>query len=377
MSVALRLGLVHAATDLATITAMVRATGLHADAPGAVLAWFLVYDVLAFGGQPIIGLVVDRVRPGPVVLAGLTVTAAGVAVATAGGAPSSGVGILVVLLAALGNAVTHVGAGAAVLRRDLTRAAPAGLLVAPGALGLALGLWFGREPGLGPTWWVAIPLLAAAVLAWRLGRSGRLDASTPGHLRGSGERLTPVPAAAAAAVAGTLLLTSVAIRSLVGGAATRGYGPGLSLTLGIPLAAFAGKALGGLLADRVGWLRTTVVALAVSVPLLTVEHESAALLLAGLLVFQTTMPVTLVAVGRLLPARPATAFGLPCAALLAGSLPASFAWGAPMCARPLLGAWVAASALVAWGGLRSAGLRWERLAPDDTADAVVRAQVTR
>lgn len=379
MTVALLLGLVHAATDLATVTAMVRASGLHADTAGAVFAWFLVYDVLAFAGQPLVGVVADRLRAGPVVLAGLGLTGCAVVLASLGSGPGVAVGLAAVAVAGLGNAVTHVGAGVAVLRGDPTRATPAGLLVAPGALGLGLGLWFGRDAGLGATWWVAVPLAGAAALALHLHRAGRLEPPISGAWPGAwpgaqvpagrgatgspGERLVAVPGRRLAATAVGLLLVSVAIRSLVGASAGRGYDAGWWLAAGVPLAACAGKALGGVVADRAGWLPATVGALLVSLPLLAVQHVHPAVLLAGLLAFQTTMPVTLVAVGRLLPGRPGTAFGLPCAALLVGSLPASFSWGAALSARPALAGWIAVSAAALWGGLRVTGLRWRRGAP--------------
>ncbi len=372
MTVALLLGLVHAVTDLATVTAMVRATGLHTDTAGAVFAWFLVYDVLAFGGQPLIGLVADRLRAGPVVLAGLTLTGGAVGLACLGSGESLAVGMAAVVVAGLGNAVTHVGAGVVVLRGDLTCATPAGLLVAPGALGLGLGLWFGRDAALGATWWVAVPLTAAAVLVRHLHRTGLLDARDPRAPSGTGERTMPAPGTVLVVVAVGLLLVSVAIRALVGASAARGYAGGAWLAAGIPLAACAGKALGGVVADRLGWLRATVGALLASLPLLGVQHSHPALLLVGLLVFQTTMPVTLVAVGRLLPERPGTAFGLPCAGLLVGSLPALLAWGAPMCVRAALAGWIALSAAAVWAGLRLTGLRWRRRAP---ASADERVQV--
>lgn len=373
MTVALLLGLVHAATDLATVTAMVRSTGLHADTAGAVFAWFVLYDVLAFGAQPIIGVVADRLRGGPVVLAGLALTGCAVGLASLGGGSDVALGLAAVAVAGVGNAVTHVGAGAVVLRGDLARATPAGLLVAPGALGLGLGLWFGRDAGLGPTWWVAVPLLGAVVLVLRLHLAGRLEPPFA-VADGSGERVPPPPRHVLAMAAGGLLLASVAVRSLVGASASRGYPSGAWLTVGIPVAACAGKALGGVVADRVGWLPTTVGALLASLPLLAVLHGHPALLLVGLLVFQTTMPVTLVTVGRLMPGRPGTAFGLPCVALLVGSLPASFAWGVPLSTRPALAGWIATSAVAAWGGLRLAGLRWRRTPPGQTT-APVRAAV--
>lgn len=359
--VAIQLGLVHAVTDAATITALFRATGLHAS-PGAVFGWVLAYDLLAFAGQPLLGPLVDRVPALRTLGSGLALTIAGVAVAAVGGGASSGVGIVAVVLAALGNAVTHLGAGVVVLRSGMTRATPAGLLVAPGALGLGVGLWFGRDPGLGPTWLVGVPVLLAVWGVVALERRGclRPPAAPAARAVTTGEPMLSLPARSVVVGLSVLLLISVAIRSLVGSSAARGYEAGAWLSVGVPVAAFAGKALGGVVADRAGWLATTVGALVLSAPVLAVRHDHPAALLAGLLLFQMTMPVTLVAVGRLLPDRPATAFGLPCLALVTGSLPAMFAWGADVTSRPVLGVWVLVSAGAAWAGLTGSGLGWRR-----------------
>jgi FSR family fosmidomycin resistance protein-like MFS transporter len=62
-------------------------------------------------------------------------------------------------------------------------------------------------------------------------------------------------------------------------------------------------------------------ALVLSAPLvsaLVLRPEAA---IAGMLLFQMTMPVTLKAFHHLLPGRPALAFGVPCLALFLGSLP--------------------------------------------------------
>src|SRR5665648_524820 len=292
-------------------------------------------------------------------------TAGAVSLATTGSAAA-------VILAGLGNAMFHLGAGAQVLRQGLTRAAPAGLLVAPGALGLALGVWFGKQPSAGPAWLIGLPVLVAVgvVVALRVpqwspsvvsaGDRPLLGVSQEMGARrrvtsGSGLSATSFGYAALA-----LLMTSIAVRSLVGGSASRGYHVGAWLLVGIPLVAFAGKALGGILADRFGWVRTTVTALLASAPLLAFTYPHPTMLLAGLLGFEMTMPVTLVAIARLMPDRLATGFALTCLALIVGGLPTMFPWGAALGAKPMLGLWIVISAVAAWGGLRLIGLTWRR-----------------
>lgn len=378
MHLAILLGLVHAAVDAATVTAVYRA-GWAAPAAPLAFAWVVTYDVLAFGLQPALGWLQDRrATPRIGMLVGLVASGAAVALAAAGSRAVPGTWALasVVVLAAVGNATFHLGAGAAVLGQGLERATPVGLLVAPGAAGLAAGVWFGRHPGAGPTWLALLAVLAGALVTARALRVGTPRAAggpaTPAPPAaavplggrpvgpGWGERLTEPPVRAAAGGVVVLLLLSVAIRALVGGAASRGYDADAWLVLGLPAVAVTGKALGGLVADRWGWVRTTVTALLVSGPLLAVGPAHPAVLLVALLVFQLTMPVTLVAVARIMRGHLATAFGLTCLALVLGALPTMFRWGDAAVARPLLGAWVVLSAAVAWAGLTGVGLGWRR-----------------
>jgi len=381
---ALILGVLHAFVDAATVTVLFRATTVDGLGPGTVFVAVLGYDLVAFGLQPLLGWVQDRfATPRTAMVAGLgftlgsivvleavsltgRMTAGAVSLATTGSAAA-------VILAGLGNAMFHLGAGAQVLRQGLSRAAPAGLLVAPGALGLALGVWFGKQPSAGPAWLIGLPVLVAVgvVVSLRVPQWSPTAVSAgdhrpllgvpqePGARRrvtsGSGLSATSFGYAALA-----LLMTSIAVRSLVGGSASRGYHVGAWLLVGIPLVAFAGKALGGILADRFGWVRTTVTALLVSAPLLAFTYPHPTMLLAGLLGFQMTMPVTLVAIARLMPDRLATGFGLTCLALIVGGLPTMFPWGAALGAKPILGLWIVISAAAAWGGLRLIGLTWRR-----------------
>ena len=359
MPLALLLGVFHAFTDAATVTVALRATSSSLLTPATVFAGILAYDLIAFGLQPLLGWAQDRwANPRAAMLAGLGLTLAGVVVVQTGTHPATAQVLLAVVLAALGNAAYHLGAGAAVLRQGLDRSAPAGLLVAPGALGLAFGLWFGKDPSHGPVWLIGVPVVLALVVVTRIALPALRTRLTARNVLGR-----PVTDIVIGALA--LLMISIAIRALVGSAASRGYQSGTWLMLGLPLVAFSGKLLGGLLADRLGWTLTTVAALGLSAPLLAFTYPHPAMLLAGLLVFQMTMPVTLVAIARLMPARLATGFGLTCLALIAGALPAMFAWGADLCSRPLLGAWVLLSALAAWAGLTLSGLHWRFPRPDD------------
>ena len=357
------LGLVHAAVDASTVTAVFRTTRAI-EMSRASAFWIVVaYNLIAFGLQPAVGWISDRWRlPRACLLLGIVLPA--LALFT----PSTSA-VVTLACAALGNALFHVGAGVLVLGHGLEKTAPAGVFVGPGALGLGFGIWYGRNPGLGPAWPLAIAL-GLALGAWVLlrrrpaehagdapaARAGVRPVVDPGDVpraRGAAGR----PASQWIAVAVALLLVSVAVRSLVGGEVTRGCPRSLLLLLGVPLAAFAGKSLGGFIADRIGWLEATGLALLTSTPLIVWGAGHTPLLLLGMLLFQTTMPVTLIAVARALPRFPGVAFGLPCLALVLGSLPALFPGIAPALQRPQLLGWAALALASVITGLWLLGLR--------------------
>jgi MFS transporter, FSR family, fosmidomycin resistance protein len=334
-------GALHAVVDAACVMAVWR-TGSSSAVP-AMTAFAVVfgYDLLAFAGQVPLGALADRLKASrAAVMGGLALSTASLLLV-----PYSALATMIA--AGLGNALFHLGAGASVLRSSGGRAAPAGIFVAPGALGLGLGMWMGKT-GEGPAW----PLVAALVLALPL-----VDLI---HVRE--ESRTPFAAPALAKpgwrLALALLFFSVVVRSFVGFGACRDCPKGVLVLVGLPLAAFAGKLCGGLISDRLGWIETSVAALLFSGPLIAFNGGNPVVALAGLLLFQMTMPVTLVAVYRLLPDRPALAFGLPCLALVAGASPTFFPEGRALFGEATFMVLVIASAISIAIALRISGVSW-------------------
>ena len=306
------------------------------------------YDMLAFGLEFPLGLLVDRLR-----LARLSMIL-GAAMAAVVLAPGPVPALATMIVAGVGNALFHLGAGGLVLRSAGGRAAPAGVFVAPGALGLGLGLWMGRT-GRGSTFPIYIALAFAVVALITLDKPATVDRDKP---IGAGRQ----PALLPWLILLVLLLVSVAVRSFVGFGACFQCAGGLAVAIGLPAAGFLGKLVGGMVADRLGWLRTSTAALLLSLPLIAFSGGSLFLALPGVLLFQSTMAVTLVAVYALMPRWPATAFGLPCLALIAGAFPTFVPAG-----KQLFGRWtfvllIALSAAVLALALR--GLRRHGLARD-------------
>jgi len=315
---------IHALVDAACVTAVVRAS--HGSTVGDLGAFWTVagYDWLAFGLQFPLGLLVDRLRlarPSMIV---------GAAMAALVLAPGPIPPLATIIAAGVGNALFHLGAGGLVLRSAGGRAAPAGVFVAPGALGLGLGLWMGRT-GRGSTFPIYVALAFAVIALITLDKPAAEGQSTP-----SQSKAAPTwPAVFPWLVLLMLLLASVAVRSFVGFGACFQCPGGLAVVIGLPAAGFLGKLVGGAVADRLGWLRVSLGALLLSLPLIAFSGGLLALALPGVLLFQSTMAVTLVAVYALMPRWPATAFGLPCLALIAGAFPTFVPAG-----KQLFGRWM-------------------------------------
>jgi FSR family fosmidomycin resistance protein-like MFS transporter len=118
-----------------------------------------------------------------------------------------------------------------------------------------------------------------------------------------------------------LLLVSVAIRSMVGMSLVLPWKSEPALLVALTLAVVLGKALGGVLGDRFGWALVAVSGLAISAPLLAFFASVPAVAIAGIFLFNLSMPITLICVVGMLPGKGGFAFGLTTLALILGAFP--------------------------------------------------------
>lgn len=304
-------GIIHALVDAACVVAVVRAS--HQGSASTMSAFWTVlsYDLLAFALQFPLGLLADRLGLARVsMILGVFLSALVVA-------PVPMAALPIMLMAGVGNALFHLGAGGLVLS-STDKAGPAGFFVGPGALGLGLGLWMGRT-GWGSTFPIHVALVFTLAVLLVLDRP-------PKQRRGVQPSRDTHPPLLAAGIL-SLLLLSVLVRAFVGFGACYQCPAGWALALGAPLAACTGKVLGGMLADRVGWLAASVGGLLLSLPLIALSGGSLWIALPGVLFFQSTMAVTLLAVSRLMPTWSCSAFGLPSLFLVLGSLPTFYPEG--------------------------------------------------
>jgi FSR family fosmidomycin resistance protein-like MFS transporter len=299
-------GIVHAVVDASTVGLLFTVIGRHGFDPEHTYFLILLYNFLAFALQPVFGLLTDWVKA-PRLTAFMGIFCIIPAFFLYMPAP-----LIAVILVGTGNALFHIGGGVINLFVTPGRALAPGIFVAPGALGLGIGVFLGKSGIFSPLLFGVLLSVSACLLFVMkypptYGRNGRIA------LR------FRLPAAALA-----LFFVSILSRALIG--ATGGYTLHKTVALGFVLAGAAvlGKGLGGFVSDRFGWLKVSVLALLVSAPLIAFNYGNAVVAVAGLLFFQMTMPVTLTATAGIIPRLPGLAFGLNCLALFIGGLIAYF-----------------------------------------------------
>jgi MFS transporter, FSR family, fosmidomycin resistance protein len=355
--------LAHGTVDAVCVGALWAA--YHGGSLSSGTAWsaFFLYNLLAFAVQPIVGVSADRFGGARgFAAAGALATATGLGIAALPHAAFAAVAVL-----GLGNAAFHVGGGVLSLKAAPGRATPLGLFVAPGAAGVVAGTLVGRAGG--PVWIFALALLplAAAVLA--------LPAPAFPAARARSRRAGDVSRAGPAGIELIVLLVLlvIAVRAYAGAALVLPWKSDMRLLAALTTGVVLGKALGGVLADRFGWRVVGVSALVLSIPLLALGPASASAGIAGTLLFNMTMPITLVAVAHALPGHYGFAFGLTCLALFAGSAPVLIGGPGMSTLTLVLAALVAAAAL--WIGLgrllpRPATVRRELKAGADVGEVL-------
>ena len=265
----------------------------------------ILYNVLAFGLQAIFGLATDYFKsPRAVAFLGCILT--GISAITFLSFP-----IVAIIFAGLGNALFHIGGGSISLNLTPKKATAPGIYVAPGALGLLVGILLGKSGQF--IVWPFILILAVLCLLMFVIKKPEMNYEREEIRENKFNYFEFIL---------LLVFLSIAIRSLVGMVLVFPWKTNVDLLIILTVAVVLGKGLGGILADKFGWIRVAVGALILSIPFLVFGANIPYLAIIGMFLFNITMPITLVAISNILPGRPGFAFGLTCLALILGALPA-------------------------------------------------------
>ena len=278
-------GLLHGINDwvagymLATFT-------LNSSSKDGILM-LIVYAILGFGGQLPVGMWLDASRSyksfsrasfSLLILSSLAWVIN----------PYAGI-----IVAGFSSAFVHVTGGAICLVNADNKVGPLGLFTAPGVLGLALG---SASSSLS-SYWLLLPVTAVIVIGYFLWQ--KQDATA---FQASSQASKPLLDGHDWLMLGILL--TVTLRSLVYDIIQQVGHQWQYGLLVIGISAFAGKILGGFIADKIGWKTWVYISLPLAFLLLQFGRENIYMLGFGIACLQSSVPISLLLMRQSMPQFP-------------------------------------------------------------------------
>lgn len=282
----------HFAIDLTSSWAFFRVSHIN------IFLMVIIYNSLAFGLQWVFGLLIDKWRNPKLACA------FGLALALIGSLFLSSSPVVAITLIGLANAIFHIGIGITAFHLTPHKAAATGFVVASGALGLLSGKLMTNYSG--SIYFVVLFLLLLFV---------SLNFIKQPELIYYKEKIVDRKNIFILAI--LLLLMAIIIRSFIGLSLVVNWQTNVWSWLAVG-AIFFGKAFGGLLADKFGWIKTAFLSLFLSSFAFLFGGINPYFIIIGLFLFNIPMSITLVGLAETMPRHPGLAFGLNCLALLIG-----------------------------------------------------------
>ncbi len=260
----------------------------------------LLYNTLAFSTQCLAGALLDRIGKMKVV------NQLAILLVVLGWALPVGIYGKAALVG-IGNSFFHVAAGMMTMIPSKGKARDLGIFVAPGAFGVTLG---SLVPSSGCI--LAVLLVICGFVIGFLKTTPETGDVAPHVLHAGPERVEILPV--------ILLTGAVAVRAIGGSVVSFPWKSGILLAFVLTLFVFLGKSLGGFLMDRIGPVRAAWVTVVPATICIAFFSASMIPSLAGQLLLNLTMPVTLFLLYQKMPSSPGLSFGLAASALWPGTL---------------------------------------------------------
>ena len=311
--------LCHFVVDFACVSSMLcavsRVLGDSGQGSMEVVALsILLYDIVAFTLQLPIGIALDQLdKNSYAALLSYASVGAGVVLSLV---PIALLEWPAILLLAIGNALFHSAGGLSVLNISQKHAGPSGIFIATGAIGVFLGTQSAQMGRLQIAFSLLVLLFLCALITLVVQKVNKKYWNVH-NVSFDIPRLSSNTLLAIA-----LLSLVVALRSYVGMVMAFPWKSEMLLLVLSILDVFAGKALGGVVADRIGFRTTAIFSLIVAATLFVPSWEIPVMGLLGVFFFNFTMSITLASLANILPNAKGTAFGLASFSLAVGALPA-------------------------------------------------------
>ena len=311
--------LCHFVVDFACVSSMLcavsRVLGDSGQGSMEVVALsILLYDIVAFTLQLPIGIALDQLdKNSYAALLSYALVGAGVILSLV---PIALLEWPAILLLAIGNALFHSAGGLSVLNISQKHAGPSGIFIATGAIGVFLGTQSAQMGRLQIAFSLLVLLFLCALITLVVQKVNKKY----WNVHNVSFDISKLSFNTLLTIA--LLSLVVALRSYAGMVMAFPWKSEMLLLVLSILGVFAGKALGGVVADRIGFRTTAIFSLIVAATLFVPSWEIPVMGLLGVFFFNFTMSITLASLANILPNAKGTAFGLASFSLAVGALPA-------------------------------------------------------
>ena len=266
----------------------------------------LLFDAMAFIPQSFIGIIVDKyplLKSGPI---GLLLILISLFV------PYDYIALCILCL---GNSMVHIAGAQKTLCSSNGKIAPCSIFVGGGSFGVVVGWLLGlaniKNAVVIPVVFIAISILFTILVDTRK----ILKYSADGFHIVSEQSPETITA---------LAFVVVASRAYIGYAIPTDWNKTKLQLVFLFVAMGLGKIFGGILADKIGYRKTTIISLLGGMPFLLFGNSVMWLSLIGVGLFSMTMSLTVAVLVSVFPKQPCFAFGITTVALFAGTLPSFF-----------------------------------------------------
>lgn len=220
---------------------------------------------------------------------------------------------IVVAIVALGNCLVHIHGAELTLRSSPGKITPSAVFVAGGSFGVVTGKLLSTH-GVAVPWVLALNLLTFIPMMIAEKGQPEKDEENLSRYRFSNEKRHTVT---------VILLATfvVVVRSFMGYGIPTSWNKTELQTILLYCSMGIGKALGGILTDRIGIRRTAVISTVGALPFMVFGANIMEISLIGIAFFSMTMAVTLALIVSRLQRYPGVAFGFTTIGLFLGFLP--------------------------------------------------------
>ena len=264
----------------------------------------ILYNFFAFAIQFPIGIIADKVNKNAICSA---IGCLLVAIAFA----FSDFGIVACIIAGIGNAMFHVGGGIDVLNISDKKATLSGIFVSTGAMGIFLGSK-SYSIGFNKYYIVILALiLSSLLLLWLYNQiKGKVSNLDVKYIELNKNEWISI----------ICIFITVCIRSYVGMILSFEWKSNFTLALISILAVVFGKMLGGIIGDKIGFEKISI-SLLISAICFIFSFTNPIIGIIAILLFNMTMPITLICLSNIFNNNKGLAFGLLTVALFVGAVP--------------------------------------------------------